>query len=261
MGNDDANARYNQTLGSLRLYILRYVDKIICVSEKLSDTFINRGFVGEKIETVRYAVDCEKFYPVGRDEKKSIRKKLKIPEGSKVVTFVGRICERKNVAFLVEVFCNVLEEVPNAFLVLVGPYSNNEEYLKKVSNAAEINDCKDRIKFAGRVNNVPMYLKASDIYASAAKAEGLPISVIEAMACANACVLMYMPQAEELIPDRSLGIVANRNDMSEFKSALCYLLNNKIQRKKIGQASSKRIRNEFSLKKRINKIHKLIHNI
>ncbi len=55
-----------------------------------------------------------------------------------------------------------------------------------------------RIKFCGRVLNVAEYLQASDFFISAAQTEGLPNTIMEAMACGLPCVLSDIEPHREI---------------------------------------------------------------
>lgn len=103
--------------------------------------------------------------------------------------YSGNFERRKNVEFL---FTSYNKLPRNSTLVVIGddPRNKNtlEEYRKKYKN----------IKFFGRVKNVSTYLKQADYIVSASLSEGLPMAVIEGMACNLPMILSNIPQHKEL---------------------------------------------------------------
>ncbi len=71
------------------------------------------------------------------------------------------------------------------------PYTFSEKLLKKPSN----------IRFLGNVRNIVEYLQISDCFISASLAEGLPNTVLEAMACGLPTILSNIPPHKELCSD------------------------------------------------------------
>ena len=104
-----------------------------------------------------------------------LRKKLGLPLDKKICVFTGGLVKCKNPATLIKGFLDSRSS-DNGILLIVG-----DGPLKKDCQALALNSC--RVKFTGRVDNVEKYLQASDIFISTSFTEGLPNSVIEAMAC------------------------------------------------------------------------------
>lgn len=91
---------------------------------------------------------------------------------------VGRQDLNKNQTLLLDVIDELKEECPNLRLILVGDGNQHKNLIEKAQKL----ELEKLVEFTGDVNNPEKYLAKSDIYVSVSHREGLPLSVIEAMA-------------------------------------------------------------------------------
>lgn len=140
---------------------------------------------------------------------------------SKHFLYVGRLLKSKNVDQLVHYFDKLFDIIdPNisATLTLVGdndfsnPDSVNEETLKKVLSKHPV-----KFKMVGYQSDVRPFLKGSDVFISLSKREGLPFSVVEALALGCQCILSDVPGHKAF---KSLSGVTLVRDMQQFETAV-----------------------------------------
>ena len=94
-----------------------------------------------------------------------------------VISFVGELSKRKNQGLLIRALKVVKERVPNAVLWLIGEGDMRGE----LSGLTHRLGLSDSVVFLGRRDNPCDFIRASDVYASAAKIEGMPFNIIEAL--------------------------------------------------------------------------------
>lgn len=121
------------------------------------------------IDTARY-----QFSSMQRDQ---FRKELGL-EGQFVVGNVGRLCQQKNQSFLLRVFSELVNEIPNSKLLLVG---DGEDMARLKQEAGELGVAEKTI-FYGISNHVEQLLWAMDTFAFPSLFEGLGIAALEAQA-------------------------------------------------------------------------------
>lgn len=102
--------------------------------------------------------------------------------------YSGNFEKRKNVEFLFDTY----SKLPNAALMVIGDDPRNKEVLDQYRSKYK------SIKFFGRVKNVSAYLQQADYIISPSLSEGLPMAVIEGMACNLPMILSDIPQHREL---------------------------------------------------------------
>jgi len=140
-----------------------------------------------KLKYIQNGVDMEKYYPLSEKDKIELRNKKNInPEGRIYIT-VGSLIPRKNIKTIVHGF-NILND-KNSLLLIVGDGTEKKE-LQLMSTK--------NVRFIGNVDNVVEYLQVSDCFISASLAEGLPNTVLEAIACGLPAILSDIPPHREL---------------------------------------------------------------
>lgn len=185
---------------------------------------------------VENGVDTDKYMPIAKAEKKLIRENLGISPDAIVLVTVGVLYTRKQTLALAKTFveCNL----QNVVLVVVG-------------DGAEMNDLKEiasvnsNIKLIGKVPDPLQYYQCADMFVSASLAEGLPNTVLEAMACGLPCVLSDIgPHKEILEYDMGAGSLFKTKDYEDLKHKLSVAVNWDIEEK--SQAAQKLIAENLS---------------
>lgn len=148
---------------------------------------------GDRYRIINNAIDVDKF-KFDQIAREKIRRDFNIPAGAFVVGHVGRFWPEKNHVFLLRVFCQLLQEKPNAYLVLIGE-GGLESKIKDLACDLGISD---RVIFAGVRKDVNKALSAFDVFAFPSIYEGLGIVVIEAQANGLATV------CSEAVPDNAI---------------------------------------------------------
>ena len=129
-------------------------------------------------------------------------------------------------------------------LTLLGDGEDRE----KIKNAIKANNADSYIFTLGLKKNVEDYLKKSDIYVSASKTEGLPLSILEAMACGLPVVATDAGGTRDIVKDGINGFLIEVDNEVEMKAALQQLINNK-QLRKACSAKSREIAEQWSVEK------------
>lgn len=181
----DFRMSYGKLIGFLMaklmdLSLLRINKKIAC-SEYLAQILNNKKSFD--VDYVNNGIDIEKFYPI--ENKEELRKKLNLPVDKKIFIWVGCLTEIKNPLFLAKMIKEI--SFKNCFFIFCGDGSLKQELENTLSNF-------NNVLLTGNINNVQEYLQASDYYISTSLSEGLPLSVLEGMACGLPVILSNIPQ-------------------------------------------------------------------
>lgn len=175
------------------------------------------------VECVYNGVDTDIFYP-------RIKERI-----DKNIVFVstGTLYHIKNHELLIDAFAIVHRKYTNTVLRIIGDGELHEELKNKVNNLGLSNN----VIFEGNQDDVAPYLRKSDIYCCTSKVEGLPISVLEGMACGLPIITTPAGGVVDIVKDGQNGFVVNADE-------------NLISQKMIDLVENKKLREEMSIKSR-----------
>jgi len=170
------------------------------------------------------------------------REALGLPTGATVLGTVARFDPIKDLDVLVEAFALLRRQSPDTWLLIVGdgPERGRLESLAKDLGV------QDRVVFPGFIPDAPRCLPAIDLYVSASRREGLPLGLLEAMACGLPVVATRVPGHEDVIEHRATGLLVSPNDPRAFADAAAELLGDAERRRRMGAAGRLRVEREFS---------------
>ncbi len=133
-----------------------------------------------------------------------------------MLTFVGELSGRKNQRMLIDALPEIKKEIPNVLLCLVGDGGAREELKERVR---ALGLC-DNVIFAGVRANPCDFIRASDVYVSASKIEGMPFNIIEALGTDTPIVASDIKGHRDLIKDCENGFLFNLKEPDEFVRAV-----------------------------------------
>ena len=195
--------------------------RIACSNFLAEDVQIATGF---SIEAVENGVDVDSFVPVDISQKKQLRIELGLTVGKKIFISTGVFYPRKQMVELAKTFMSIVDS--GSILLLVGDGETYNE-VKSISSG------KDNIILMGKKADPRPYYQASDFFVSTSLAEGLPNTVIEAMACGLPCVLSDIgPHKEILGYNRYAGCMFKTLNYDELRLCIQESLNWDVKKKK-----------------------------
>jgi glycosyltransferase involved in cell wall biosynthesis len=175
--------------------------------------------LGDRAAVIPVPVDTEHFRLPSAQERADARLRLGLAEDSFVVIYVGHLQARKAVDRLLEAFCRLLAECPNARLLVVGGEPGGEDdvgaELRKQAASAEL---AGRVSFCGVVHDPVRHLWASDVFVLPSSREGMPNSILEALACGLPAVAPPSAGGTHLLS--GCGVVPPSNDPEDLLDAL-----------------------------------------
>ena len=150
----------------------------------------------------------------------SLSRELGIDDDDFVVMSIGQISIRKNQKVIIEALSRINN--PKIKYVIVG-FGELEQQLKKI--AIEFNVA-DRVIFAGYREDAKALLHCADLFAFPSLQEGLPVSLMEAMAVGLPVVASNIRGNTDLITDGENGYLYNCDDIKGFVNGICTIYSN-----------------------------------
>lgn len=223
-----------------RLKVLKFrilfnlLSSIVTNSSAIRDMLEVIG-VTTPVEVIPNGVNLKRFRPARDDlEKNKIRKELGIPENARVLLAVGAVSPRKGSDLLVEAWARVVAEHSNVHLLFVGPrkdldHPGLKQFHNKIETAIEQSGSPQQVHFAGLRDNVEDYLRASDILLLPSEREGMPNSMLEAMATGLPVIITrFIGLTADLGIENEQYLLADRS-VDGLRKTLCSLIENPKQ--------------------------------
>lgn len=220
-------------LGLIRRQAARGEPFVVC-SESLRQIYRTR--CGLNFPCICNGVELD-LWPEAGPDRAALRARLGLPEDKILFVYGGGFIQRKNQQEAIEGFLK-MERRARAALVLLGEGPNLDP-LRRTFGGAE------GVLFPGRVTNVSDYLRASDVYLTTSRSEGLPNGVLEAMACGLPVLASDIPQHREaLAPDPDCGRLYPLGQPDQLAAAMDQMLT--ADRAEMGRKASQAARACFS---------------
>jgi len=176
---------------------------------------------------------------------------------------VANLRKIKNHIFLLKAFEALLYEIKNVKLLLIGQgfTNDNETSESEIRNFVSNNCLENRVLLLGYRSDIPELLNIIDIVCLTSFKEGLPISLIEAMAAGLPIVGTDVDGIRNVIVPNRNGFLVQLGDITGLKNVLVNLLQNKELRNKMGQESLALAKQMYSLDQCINQYQGLFISI
>jgi glycosyltransferase involved in cell wall biosynthesis len=154
---------------------------------------------------------------------------------------VGRLKAPKDFLTLIRALATLPGQAFEALIVGDGPERSQIE--------AEIRrlDLQARVRLAGERSDVPELLAESDVFVLSSRSEGLPVSVLEAMAAELPVVATDVGGLAELVVDGETGILVPPGDEAALTEALGRVVADRELRRRLGTAGRARAESSFDL--------------
>lgn len=180
-------------------------------------------------------VDTEK-YGQAIAEKSYLKKELSIPDSATVLLSVGELNDNKNHAVLIRALAKANAPLMHYCIAGTGALKPALELLAESLNISK------QVHFLGYRNDIPALCKASDIFCFSSKREGLPVSLMEAMAAGLPCVASDIRGNRDLIIDGEGGFLVPPEDVDGFTEAIVRLTADREMCERMGAANRENVR-------------------
>ena len=161
------------------------------------------------------------------------------------LVWVGRVDPLKDVETLLRAFAQVRESIPDCRLRMFGPTpEGGESYRRRCGELLTELGLEGAAVFEGRVGSVVDAYHAGHVVVLTSISEGLPYTVLEAMAAGRPVVATDVGGVAEAVGDA--GAMATPRDPASIAAACVQLLGNESERRALGEAARKRVMKLFT---------------
>jgi glycosyltransferase involved in cell wall biosynthesis len=230
-----------------------FTDYIVTVNEEDLRFARDRGFTADPshvIGTPGVGIDTGRFRPLGGAAGRAVRRELGVPDDELVVTFVGRLVAEKGLLELAAAFPRLLADRP-AWLLLAGDLSPTERDQAALRRLGEIQsenpEAARRTLRLGQRGDIPELLAATDVFVLPSHREGMPVSLMEAMACEVPVVTTDIRGCREAVAHGEAGVLVPAGESEPLAEALRKLAADPDERRRLGEAGRAAVEERYSV--------------
>ncbi len=209
----------------IRKLCLRFSHHIIAVSCNLKNFLMENRIVKnpDKITVIPNAADVEAFQR--HFDTRAVKSSMGIPDAF-IVMYTGTLQVWYAIEDLISAFSLILEEMPNAFLLIVGEGQAREklEYLARQQGIL------NNVKFMGYINHskIPEIISIADVVVAPYKEVGMaffnsPIKIFEYLGSGKAIVATKLGQITEILQDQHTALLVTPSSIEELANAIIRL--------------------------------------
>lgn len=217
-------------------------DVVFTASQEDAATAVKEAICSkDKLTWIGNGVNIRRFSP--EPGVNGTRSTFGLDPRDKVVGFVGRLVGEKGLKELLEAMSEVIKVVPEAKLLLVGDTLDSDRDTKTkqaFSSLLARNGLAAHVLFTGFIEDIPRVMKAIDVFVLPSYREGLPVSVMEAMASGRPVVATDIRGCREEVVPGSTGLLVPVKDPAALASAITIILSDPELAARMGAAGRRR---------------------
>ena len=233
--------------------ILSYMtDRIVVVAEFLKRNLVHKEWINpEIISTIYNGIDGDQF---SREfDREGIIKELSVSPAANLIGIVARLDPIKNHRCLIKAMKKVSTIFSDAVLLVIGDGPLREELEELVTEE----QLQDNILFLGTRNDIPRLLSMLDIFVLCSLSEGLPLTILEAMAAGKPIVASAVGGIPEVIDHGIDGILIPSDDSDRLAEAISELLHDDKKRDDMGEKARKKFEERFTIQTMVERYEEL----
>lgn len=238
---------------SLKLKVYNFIDirslskfdEIIAVSDEIRQK-LSAAKLSEKITVINNGVDIQKI-----DRAQHI--KLSKNKQSHIVVMAGRLSREKGHKYLFDAISKM--DTIKAIIIGKGPL---DSFLKSYVKSSNLTD---KVEFVDFKENALDYIKSADIFVLPSVSEGLPLSLLEAMALEKVVIATAIGGIPGIIKDKYNGLLIRPKNHQDIIKALEFIMSNKAQAEAIAANARKTVEDNYSVVKMVSNYQELYKGI
>ncbi len=225
-------------------------DAVIAVSNEVAKSTRKWYFIDKKkVFTVYNGVELGLFHP-DQGKREQVRREMAISDKEEVLLFFSVVTRQKGLHLLIKALPGILEKRKAVKLLVAG----DGDYLTEAKRLVSQSGLDRYVIFLGHLprERAPDYINASDIFVlPTLRQEGMPFSILEAMACGKPVIASKIGGIPSIIDDGVNGLLIQPGNISNVIEKTIFLLNNKDFADKLANDAIKKVTQNFSHEKMV----------
>ncbi|MEA3357197.1 MAG: glycosyltransferase family 4 protein, partial [Patescibacteria group bacterium] len=211
-------------------WTFKSADTIICYTEEEKTMLKQLGIDSDKIVVIHNGTDTNMFVPGGKEKNHTH------------ILWIGRFTPGKGVEYLIDAFNTLIKDCPDVKLNMIGKGPLKEEIEQKIQDldlCGSIN-----IKEFVPNSDLPETYQSSDVFVLPSLDEGVPRTILEAMACGVPVVCTELPQLVKIV--KGCGFVVPLRDSQAIAESIIKVISNRKMAHEFGETGRAKVVEKYS---------------
>ena len=226
----------------------RRCDRIYAVAQAMIDQCVEAGVAPrEKYQVVYSGMELDPYLTAQRDM--ALRRSLGIPADAPVIGKIARLFELKGHEYLLAAASGIVREFPEVRFLLVGDGLLRGELEAEITRRGLAKN----FVFTGLVppSHIPRYVAQMDVLAHLSLREGLPRTVVQALAGGVPAVAFPLDGTPEVVREGETGLLCPAKDAAAVEAALLRLLRSPQEARRLGMRGRELVRERFDWRRMV----------
>jgi len=187
-------------------------------------------------------------YRYDDDARSGIRKALRLTSSTVLVGAIGSLYAVKGHTYLLQAVAQLMPTNYQLRVAIVGRGKLEADLLAEI----EQRQIAEHVELLGFRSDIPGMLQAIDIYVMPSLSEGLPLSLLEAMAAGKAIVAADVGGIGEVIQHEQTGLLVEPASPGQLAEAISSLIDDSELRRRLGEAAREAVSTDHGIGKMVN---------
>jgi glycosyltransferase involved in cell wall biosynthesis len=222
----------------------QHVDRFLCLGQVSRRLSIEAGFDGNKIGLLTNSFDRDAF-----SARMAESSTAEIPDTSRPIRVLqtGTLVPRKRPLVSIEALAHLVKRGHDAVLYLAGPaLPQAEDYHRQLHERANRDDIKGRVHFLGWRDDIPQLLKHATVFVLPSEREGMPLSILEAMAAGVPVVATPIAGVPEMLDDGRAGQLVSVDNPGQLADAIDMIHKDHSMSKELTEKACERLSTTYT---------------
>jgi glycosyltransferase involved in cell wall biosynthesis len=234
---------HNWVGGTAALGIYNHLDRmalkrfhgLAAVSDSVAQRLLNSGVAATKIRTIANGIDVEPF-------EHALPSPALNFDGNKVIGMVARLDLQKGFEYLLRAAHQLCGTFPALKVVIAGEGPDRQA----IENMIQRFGLQSSVILAGHHSDMPGIYAAIDIFVLPSLNEGLPMTILEAMAASKPVIATRVGAIPSVIKEGETGLLVDPGDADGLRDALARLLSDSDLCQRLGAAGHDWVRRNYT---------------
>jgi glycosyltransferase involved in cell wall biosynthesis len=212
-------------------FVLRFAKRVVAVSGEIRKDLISTNVAPANIRVIGNGIDINHFKRCRSTA--TLKTALGIPEGDMVITIIGRLSPEKGHRTFLQAARRVARHRQNVTFLIVGDGPLAQELRMEALRL----DLHERVIFTGFRRDMPEIYALSDVMVNASSIEGLPVTILEAMASKVPVIATRVGGIPDVITDNETGLLVHSDDVDGLRARMDSLIDDAGERRRLAAAA------------------------